>query len=297
MKIRERLIKCGDFGIEQEHMTIETVSALKYYLILRKAGMNILGGRILFYYLEEGTDPETMRKLKDLEKKNKDKICLVSRYETYPAGLAVFMSGDLMYEVMASGLKIKDAHEMAPMEAVKLLEEHLHFTLESEEMEDIEDILSGKQVRKKERKKKAHSLMEDTKTEQEPAGETKKTEEKNEDDSGKIIEDPEREKATVPERFQRKRARDDGGVKEANSGLREEKKSPDPEEEASYFKDERDRAAYLEYEKASREKTEEEEYMDALSREMEMLRENDMVNGGMEDADLEDDFMLNIGDE
>ena len=302
MKIRDRLIKCGDFGIEREHLTIDTLYAIKCYLILRKAGMNILGGKILFYFLAGGTDAETMRKLKELEKKNKDRLCLVSQYETYPAGLGVFMHGDLMYDIMATGLNIKDAQEMTPLEAVKLLENHLHFTMETENTSDIETLLKAPAKKKKEKPKKKEPPSEskenpaqipapNPETENVPKAQEKAEAEKEE----------QAEKATVPERFRRRhktRARED---EEKRDPVPYEE-SPDPEE-SDYFKDPSDRLKYLEYEKqadekALLEKIQEEEYMEALSEDKEFLRENGILEEeDPGDPDLDDRFILDVGDE
>lgn len=310
MKIRERLIKCGDFSIEREHLTIDTVYALKSYLILRKAGMNILGGRILFYYLEEGTSPEITQKLKDLEEKNRDKLCLVYQYETYPAGLGIFMQGDLMYKVMDTGVNIKDAKEMTPLEAVKLLESHLHFTLEAEDVEDIDRILAEKASAAPDRRKKKSVVPPERREESviaEPQAEKTEKEYVAEKTDEKTWEEEPREKATVPERFIRKR-----------SHTPEESKKPDPDEEnrkemnseiiipgddeASYFDNEDDRREYLEYalgaeSGAAAEDPEEAEYLDAISGDRELLRESGMIDDEQEAGQDTDDeiFILDIG--
>lgn len=309
MKIRERLIKCGDFSIEREHMTIDTLYAMKCYLILRKAGMNILAGRILFYFLAGGTDAETMRKLKELERKNKDKLCLVSQYETYPAGLGLFMQGDLMYEVMATGLNIKDAQEMTPLEAVKLLENHLHFTLEAEDVKDIDKILETPEEKKRpwRLKKESPSGGKPENIPDKRPEEKAPDEEPGEKNEAKAL--PGHEKATVPERFKRNRER---------LSRDPSRKRTDPAEnirigpvessmDADYFDDISDRMKYMEYEMQAREKrilaemAEEEEYMQAISEDEEFLRRNGILSDDEEEdaEEIEDDdnFILDVGEE
>ena len=305
MKIRERLIRCGDFSIEREHLTIDTIYALKCYLILRKAGMNILGGRILFYFLADGTDPETMRKLKELERKNRDRLCLACQYETYPAGLGIFMQGDLMYEVMSTGLSIRDAQELSPIEAVKILEKHLHFTLEAEEMDDIDKILAvtGSTGEQRKKKKENPSACREDDAHRASAPPEKERGEACGRDTEESQTKPQTEKATVPERFIRKHTAKAG---EGGTGRKEvpERGRELPELESGKWEGEdcsgnySGPMEYMEYDMGLMEEQEEKEYMDALCGEEELLRQNGIIDDGPEgEQDQEDVFVLDIGDE